>query len=509
MSVIFGDPDSDKKRRSSYRYARINTPRSFDASSDFESSGRGYASDPASFDSSLPKLNVDDDDCLPPSQDNYGTFSRKRPRRGAVISNLPEGDVPPYRAIFLVTNAAFGAGILNFPEAYMNAGGLATALTVQCILLVFILGAFLIVARCADQSQASTYQDVILFMCGPTAKLICQLLIIVYFFGACITYLIIIGEQASKVLKYAVGEKHSSWYTNKRFLMILISCIFILPLCIPRRLKALSYTSFFGGVGAMYITAIVVYKYLAGKVPLAVIHDQNVHDRQADITSAMAAIPVICFGYQCHVSSVAVYADLKNRSLIRFFVVCVLAMVVCTVAYSLCGSFGYLSFGMKTNSDILLNYDSNDVLANVARAMVVLIIFSSFAIITFCARTAVEDMILKWRGLGPDEAERHELFRRIIETVTWFSFALILAAVIPNIGVAISLIGGIAALFIFVFPGMCLLQSVNIGLHSLSLKEKCLMLIACIYIVVGVFIFGENTAFAINKDIRINGRSLF
>ena len=80
------------------------------------------------------------------------------------------------------------------------------------------------------------------------------------------------------------------------------------------------------------------------------------------------------------------YADLKNRSLIRFFVVCVLAMVVCTMAYSLCGSFGYLSFGMKTNSDILLNYDSNDVLANVARAMVVLIIFSSFAIITFCAR---------------------------------------------------------------------------------------------------------------------------
>ena len=133
MSAIFGDPDSDKKRRSSYRYARINTPRSFDASSDFESSGRGYASDQASFDSSLPKLNVDDDDCLPPSKDNYGTFSRRLPRMRAVISSLPEGDVPPYRAIFLVTNAAFGAGILNFPEAYMNAGGLGTALTVQCV----------------------------------------------------------------------------------------------------------------------------------------------------------------------------------------------------------------------------------------------------------------------------------------------------------------------------------------------------------------------------------------
>lgn len=80
------------------------------------------------------------------------------------------------------------------------------------------------------------------------------------------------------------------------------------------------------------------------------------------------------------------YADLKKRSMIRFFVVCMLAMVVCTSAYSLCGAFGYLSFGMDTSSDILLNYDANDPLANIARAMVILIIFSSFAIITFCAR---------------------------------------------------------------------------------------------------------------------------
>ena len=63
-------------------------------------------------------------------------------------------------------------------------------------------------------------------------------------------------------------------------------------------------------------------------------------------------------------------------------------------------------------------------------------------------------MVLKWRGLGPDEAERHERFRRIVETLTWFCFALLLAALIPTIGVAISLIGGIAALFIFVFPGL-------------------------------------------------------
>ena len=73
------------------------------------------------------------------------------------------------------------------------------------ILLVFIIGAFLIIARCANKSQASTYQDVVLYMCGPTAKMVSQILIIVYFFGGCITYLIIIGEQASKGIYLTFG----------------------------------------------------------------------------------------------------------------------------------------------------------------------------------------------------------------------------------------------------------------------------------------------------------------
>ena len=56
---------------------------------------------------------------------------------------------------------------------------------------------------------------------------------------------------------------------------------------------------------------------------------------------------------------------------------------------------------------------------------------------------------------------------------------------------------------------MCLLQSVNMGLRTLTLKERFLLFIACMYIVIGVFIFGENTALALGKDIKINGRSLF
>ena len=55
--------------------------------------------------------------------------------------------------------------------------------------------------------------------------------------------------------------------------------------------------------------------------------------------------------------------------------------------------------------------------------------------------------------LTPEAIEAREKLRRIVMTIVWFSSSLFLAVVVPNIGVVISLLGGLAALFIFIFPG--------------------------------------------------------
>lgn len=43
--------------------------------------------------------------------------------------------------------------------------------------------------------------------------------------------------------------------------------------------------------------------------------------------------------------------------------------------------------------------------------------------------------------------------RRVLQTLVWFLLTLLLALFIPDIGKVISVIGGLAACFIFVFPG--------------------------------------------------------
>lgn len=93
-----------------------------------------------------------------------------------------------------------------------------------------------------------------------------------------------------------------------------------------------------------------------------------------------------CISFQCHVPSIAVYAELKRASVTRFGIVVVIAMAICSTAYAITASFGYLTFGTSVRSDVLLNYDSDDVMVNVARVMLSVIVLSTGAVVLFCGR---------------------------------------------------------------------------------------------------------------------------
>ena len=84
--------------------------------------------------------------------------------------------------------------------------------------------------------------------------------------------------------------------------------------------------------------------------------------------------------------SVAVYGELKRPSVPRFGIVTVIAMTICNIVYALTGSFGFLTFGTTVESDVLLSYDSNDVLVNIARVVLSVMVLSTGAMVTFCGR---------------------------------------------------------------------------------------------------------------------------
>lgn len=71
----------------------------------------------------------------------------------------------------------------------------------------------------------------------------------------------------------------------------------------------------------------------------------------------------------------------------------------------------------------------------------------------FARRAVLEGLWLRYTGVTVEEDVVRERRRRLLQTISWFLLTLLLALFIPDIGKVISVIGGLAACFIFIFPG--------------------------------------------------------
>ena len=81
----------------------------------------------------------------------------------------------------------------------------------------------------------------------------------------------------------------------------------------------------------------------------------------------------------------------------------------------------------------------------------------------FVDRVATDSLLIDASRQPAADADVMERRRRIVTTLVWFVTTLLIALFIPDIGVVISLLGGLAAIFIFVFPGQncCFIWSVR------------------------------------------------
>ena len=74
--------------------------------------------------------------------------------------SLPQVGTSTIATVFLIVNAALGAGLLNFPKAFDQAGGVLVAVLVQASLIVFVLIALYVLATTSDIKQSTTLQEV-------------------------------------------------------------------------------------------------------------------------------------------------------------------------------------------------------------------------------------------------------------------------------------------------------------------------------------------------------------
>ncbi|XP_029000462.1 sodium-coupled neutral amino acid transporter 7 [Betta splendens] len=412
------------------------------------------------------------------------------------------GGVSSMGAVFIVVNAALGAGLLNFPAAFNMAGGVTAGVTLQMLMLIFIISGLVVLGYCSQVSNENTYQEVVRATCGKVTGVLCEVAIAVYTFGTCIAFFIVIGDQLDRLIAAVAHDPDASatahWYTDRKFTIAVTALLVILPLSIPKEIGFQKYASALSVMGTWYVTIVIIVKYIW---PDEEVTPAYVPTSSASWTAVFNAMPTICFGFQCHVSCVPVFNSMSRKEIKPWGVVVTLSMIICLFVYTGTGVCGYLTFGSGVSQDVLMSYPPDDIAVAIARAFIVICVITSYPILHFCGRAVVEGLWLRFRGEQVEVCVRREQRRRILQTLVWCTVTLVLALFIPDIGRVISLIGGLAACFIFVFPGLCLMQAKLSETDDRSASWHGLLSFGIAMVTIGAFIFGLTTTNSIYQDI--------
>ncbi|XP_006616903.1 putative sodium-coupled neutral amino acid transporter 7 [Apis dorsata] len=399
--------------------------------------------------------------------------------------------------IFLIVNATLGAGLLNFPQAFDKAGGLVTSISIQLILLVFITAALIILANCSDITNTCCMQDMFANFYGQKSFFLCAFCIIIYSFGYCLTFLIVIGDQFDRILSTYYGFDYChTWYLSRTFVTIITCSLFILPLCFFKRLDVLSYTSSIGCITILYVVLLIVYKsftYTESPNPMKIWPDNKLE--------ALQIIPIICFAYQNHMTAIPMYACMKERNLCKFTLCATVSMIICFTIYTVVGISGYATFGIdKVPSDILQGYTDKSIILTLGIIFIAIKNFTTYPIVLYCGR----DALLSLLGMNINITIKF----RVFITLIWYILSLIIAILVLDISPVINLLGVLSAVFIFIFPGICLFQCILLKDSELHLnKDRLLIFFAVFIIALGAFLFGIIFVETI-EDLSITSKTI-
>uniref|UniRef100_A0A8C8R7R8 Solute carrier family 38 member 8 n=1 Tax=Pelusios castaneus TaxID=367368 RepID=A0A8C8R7R8_9SAUR len=362
-------------------------------------------------------------------------------------------------AVFIMLKSSLGAGLLNFPWAFSKAGGVTPALLVELGSLIFLISGLVILGYASSISTQSTYQGVVREICGSAIGKLCEICFILNLFMISVAFLKVMGDQLEKLCDSlhmnetlnGDGSPPQPWYSDYRFTLTALCLLVLFPLSVPREIGFQKYTSILGTLAACYLTLVVMVKYYLRMEPVIM---------ASSWASMFSVIPTICFGFQCHEACVAIHSSMRNKKFSLWIMVSVLSMIFCLIIYSLTGLYGYLTFGADVAADILLSYPGNDTVIIIARLLFAISIITIYPIVLLLGRSVLQDVCLNYKCSHVVLTEPYERWMRVVLTIMWIIVTLVIALFVPDISKVISLIGGISAFFIFIFPGTYLLIDV-------------------------------------------------
>ncbi|OOQ82118.1 Vacuolar amino acid transporter 2 [Penicillium brasilianum] len=392
-------------------------------------------------------------------------------------------------AFMNMANSIIGAGIIGQPYALRQAGMTMGILLLTALTVTVDWTIRLIVVN-SKMSGADSFQATMQYCFGRSGLIAISIAQWAFAFGGMVAFCIIVGDTIPHVLGAlfpSLREMSFFWLlTDRRAVIVLFVLGVSFPLSLYRDIAKLAKASALALVSMIVIVVTVITQGF--RVPA---------DSRGEIKSHLIfnsgffqAVGVISFAFVCHHNSLLIYGSLKKPTLDRFATVTHYSTGVSLVMCLAMGIAGFLSFGSKTQGNVLNNFPSDNILVNIARFCFGLNMLTTLPLEAFVCRSVMTTYYF------PDEP--YNPHRHLIFTTALVLTSMALALITCDLGSVFELIGATsAAALAYIFPPLCYIK-----LSKASRREK-IPAYACVGF--GLVVMSVSVVQAVAKIIRNDG----
>uniref|UniRef100_A0A671MZM5 Sodium-coupled neutral amino acid transporter 3-like n=1 Tax=Sinocyclocheilus anshuiensis TaxID=1608454 RepID=A0A671MZM5_9TELE len=361
-----------------------------------------------------------------------------------------EGKTSFGMSVFNLSNAIMGSGILGLSYAMANTGIILFLVLLTSIAVLSLYSVHLLL-RSAGVVGIRAYEQLGKRAFGHPGKILAAVVIT-------------ISNLISKLPLFCIFFE---WFLNGNYLIIIVSVFIILPLALMRRLGYLGYTSGFSLTCMVFFLISVIYKKFNIPCPFDGFTNHTAENISIDgeceakyftINQQTAyTVPILAFAFVCHPEVLPIYTELRNPTKRRMQAIANVSILGMFVMYLLTAIFGYLTFYLNTEAELLHTYSKVDPLDRLilcVRLAVLVAVTLTVPVVLFPIRRALLQLLF------PDKP--FHWLRHISIALCLLFIANLLVIFVPNIRDIFGIIGATSApSLIFILPGLFYIRIVS------------------------------------------------
>ncbi|KAL7275983.1 hypothetical protein RUND412_001052 [Rhizina undulata] len=350
-------------------------------------------------------------------------------------------------AFMNMANSIIGAGIIGQPYAFRQAG-LGMGVFLLIALTITVDWTINLIVVNSKLSGANSFQATVSACFGKSGLVAISIAQWAFAFGGMIAFCIIIGDTIPHVIAALFPSIEDipvlSLLTNRRAVIIIFTLGISYPLSLYRDIAKLAKASALALLSMLIIVVTVitqgfrVLKEDKGEFSLKLL---TVND------GVFQAIGVISFDH----NSLLIYGSLRKPTLDRFARVTHYSTGISMVACIAMGLAGFLTFGDKTQGNVLNNFPNDNIMVNVARFCFGLNMLTTLPLEAFVCREVMETYYFSGEPFNPN--------RHLIFTTSLVLTAMTMSLTTCDLGVVFELIGATSACALaYILPPLCYMK---------------------------------------------------